>query len=51
MCSPRSSHRLLALPEPLPDTDRVEPVGADSQAFVRFDTNRYSVPPDPPVAP
>jgi transposase len=39
-------HRLLALPEPLPDTDRVEPVGADSQAFVRFDTNRYSVPTD-----
>jgi len=39
-------HRLLALPEPLPDTDRVEPVTADSQAFVRFDTNRYSVPTD-----
>jgi transposase len=39
-------HRLLALPEPLPDTDRVEPAGADSQAFVRFDTNRYSVPTD-----
>jgi transposase len=37
-------HRLLALPEPLPDTDRVEPAGADSQAFIRFDTNRYSVP-------
>jgi transposase len=38
--------RLLALPEPLPDTDRVEPASADSQAFVRFDTNRYSVPTD-----
>jgi transposase len=37
-------HRLLALPEPLPVTDFVEPVLPDSQAFVRFDGNRYSVP-------
>jgi transposase len=36
--------RLLRLPDPLPDTDRVEPVDVDRQAFVRFDTNRYSVP-------
>ncbi len=36
--------RLLALPNPLPATDRVEPAAVDSQAFVRFDTNRYSVP-------
>jgi len=36
--------RLLALPNPLPTTDRVEPAAVDSQAFVRFDTNRYSVP-------
>jgi transposase len=36
--------RLLTLPEPLPDTDLVIPVGVDSQAFVRFDNNRYSVP-------
>ena len=36
--------RLLALPEPLPETDRVEPVQVDAQAFVRVDTNRYSVP-------
>lgn len=36
--------RLLALPDPLPDTDRVEPAPIDSQAFARFDTNRYSVP-------
>ena len=36
--------RLLALPDPLPDTDLVAPVGVDRQAFVRFDTNRYSVP-------
>lgn len=36
--------RLLPLPAPLPDTERVEPALVDSQAFVRFDTNRYSVP-------
>src|SRR3990167_10533997 len=35
--------RLLALPDPLPETDRVEPVQVDAQAFVRVDTNRYSV--------
>lgn len=38
--------RLLALPDPLPDTDLVVPMTADRQAFVRFDTNRYSVPTD-----
>lgn len=36
--------RLLTLPSPLPDTDQVMPVGVDRQAFIRFDTNRYSVP-------
>lgn len=36
--------RLLALPDPLPITDFVEPVTPDSQAFIRFDGNRYSVP-------
>jgi transposase len=36
--------RLLALPDPLPPTDVVVPVEVDRQAFVRFDTNRYSVP-------
>jgi transposase len=36
--------RLLALPDPLPDTDLVAPVTVDRQAFIRFDTNRYSVP-------
>jgi hypothetical protein len=36
--------RLLALPNPLPDTDQVNPVAVDRQAFIRFDTNRYSVP-------
>jgi len=38
--------RLLSLPTPLPATDYVAPVPVDSQAFVRFDTNRYSVPTD-----
>lgn len=35
--------RLLCLPDPLPTTDQVLGVHADTQAFVRFDTNRYSV--------
>jgi len=35
--------RLLPLPTPLPETARVEPIQVDSQAFVRLDTNRYSV--------
>ncbi|MBA3819957.1 MAG: IS21 family transposase [Deltaproteobacteria bacterium] len=38
--------RLLSLPDPLPETARVEPVQVDSQALVRVDTNRYSVPSD-----
>lgn len=38
--------RLLSLPEPLPETARVEPIQVDSQAFIRLDTNRYSVPSD-----
>ncbi|HSD87180.1 MAG TPA: IS21 family transposase [Kofleriaceae bacterium] len=38
--------RLLPLPVPLPETARVEPIKADSQAFVHLDTNRYSVPSD-----
>jgi transposase len=36
--------RLLSLPDPLPETDRIEPMQVDSQGFVRVDTNRYSVP-------
>lgn len=35
--------RLLGLPNPLPVTDVVITTSADRQAFVRFDTNRYSV--------
>ena len=38
--------RLLALPDPLPHVALVEPVVVDRQAFIRFDTNRYSVPTD-----
>jgi len=38
--------RLLALVDPLPDTERIEPIHADRQAFIRFDTNRYSIPTD-----
>lgn len=36
--------RLLSLPDPLPETDLVAPITVDKTAFVRFDTNRYSVP-------
>lgn len=36
--------RLLALPDPLPSTDYVGPHVVDKTAFVRFATNRYSVP-------
>jgi len=36
--------RLLALPDPLPSTELVQPVPVDKTAFVNFDANRYSVP-------
>jgi transposase len=36
--------RLLALADPLPETDAVTPAAVDKSAFVRLDTNRYSVP-------
>ena len=36
--------RLLTLPDPLPQTDMVTLVPVDRTAFVRLDTNRYSVP-------
>jgi hypothetical protein len=36
--------RLLPLPDPLPSTDLVTLVPVDRTAFVRLDTNRYSVP-------
>jgi transposase len=36
--------RLLALPEHVPYTDLITPAAIDKSAFVKFDTNRYSVP-------
>jgi hypothetical protein len=36
--------RLLALPDPLPNTDLVAPIAVDRAAFVRLDTNRCSAP-------
>jgi transposase len=36
--------RLLSLPSPLPDTETVAPITVDKSAFVKLDTNRYSVP-------
>lgn len=36
--------RLLALPDPLPSTDLIEPVAVDKTALVHFDANRYSAP-------
>lgn len=38
--------RLLALPEPLPETNVLTPVAVDKTAFIKLDTNRYSVPPE-----
>ena len=38
--------RLLSLPSPLPEIDTVAPITADKTAFVKLDTNRYSVPGD-----
>lgn len=37
---------LLTLPSPLPPIDQILPVAVDKTAFVRFDANRYSVPPE-----
>jgi|WetSurMetagenome_2_1015567.scaffolds.fasta_scaffold31195_2 transposase len=36
--------RLLLLPTPMPNVDLVTPASVDKTAFIRFDTNRYSVP-------
>ncbi len=36
--------RLLPLPDTLPSIEEVRPVAIDAKAFVRLDTNRYSVP-------
>jgi len=41
----KEREQLLSLPDVLPSEQTVFPVAADRTAFVRFDTNRYSVPP------
>jgi transposase len=43
-CLAEERSRLLPLPYPLPATDQVTPAAVDKTAFVRFDTNLYSVP-------
>jgi hypothetical protein len=43
-CLAEERPRLLPLPAAPAATDRVEPVAVDSTAFIRFDTNCYSVP-------
>ncbi len=43
-CLAEEQRRLLPLPDPLPATDVIEPVLVDKTAFIRFDTNLYSVP-------
>lgn len=40
-----SGPHLLPLPDPMPSVDLVTPAAVDKTATVRFDTNRYSVPP------
>lgn len=45
-CLREEQERLLAIPDPLPCTDLIIPVAVDKTAFVRFETNLYSVPPD-----
>lgn len=43
-CLAEERQRLLPLPPVPAATDRVQPVAVDSTAFIRFDTNSYSVP-------
>jgi hypothetical protein len=43
-CLAEEKQRLLPLPATPAVTDRVQPAHVDSTAFVRFDTNSYSVP-------
>ncbi|MEM7677122.1 MAG: IS21 family transposase [Myxococcota bacterium] len=38
--------QLLALPDPMPNVDQICPVMVDKTASIRFDKNRYSVPPE-----
>ena len=43
-CLAEERQRLLPLPKKSPATEQIEPVAVDKQAFIHFDTNRYSVP-------
>jgi transposase len=45
-CLAEEQEVLLRLPESPPPTEQVTPVTVDKTAFVRFDTNSYSVPPE-----
>jgi transposase len=45
-CLAEEQEVLLRLPESPPPTEQVTPVAVDKTAFVRFDTNSYSVPPE-----
>jgi transposase len=45
-CLAEERQRLLPLPKTPPGTELVEPIPVDKQAFIHFDTNRYSVPPE-----
>jgi len=45
-CLAEEQEILLRLPEVSPPTEQVTPVAVDKTAFVRFDTNSYSVPPE-----
>lgn len=43
-CLAEEQQVLLRLPAPLPPADLVTPAAVDKTAFIRFDTNSYSVP-------
>jgi transposase len=45
-CLAEEQEVLLRLPDVPPPTEQVTPVAVDKTAFVRFDTNSYSVPPE-----
>lgn len=45
-CLAEERQRLLPLPKKPAATEQIEPIPVDKQAFIRFDTNRYSVPPE-----
>ena len=45
-CLDEEKLRLLALPRTAAPTDQVQPAAVDRTAFVHFDTNLYSVPPE-----